>query len=296
MMKKKSLIIFILTAVLMTTSCKGEYEALLASQDMPLKYAAAFDYFGKEKYTKAASLFESLKLLASGTPQEDTVNFYTGLSHYRNQDMQSAEAAFNSFYTSFPRSPFTNESRFLYLDCLYRQTLRYELDQMPTHKAMAAINEYMVDYPDSEYLPQCRDMLSDFLFRLERKAFEGAKIYYTTEDYKAAHYAFKDVLKDNAETRFREQILYYTALSSYKLAANSIISKQKDRFIEFTDEYYNFIGEYPESSYRKGLDILYRRGQAYLKKVDSGRLSKKESRQAKRETKKTDKSLIDKSI
>jgi len=295
-MKKRRILILLSAVVLAAVSCKSEYEALLASQDFYAKYNAAFQYFDTEKYSKAASLFESCKLLASGTPQEDTVNYYTAYSHYRFGDLAAAESAFNSFYTSYPRSPFTSEARYLYLDCLYNQTLRYELDQTPTHKAMAAITEYVADFPDSEYVPQCRDMMAEFIKRLERKAYEGAKIYYTTEDYKAAHYAFKDVLKDNAETQYREQVMYYIALSSYKLASNSVVSKQKERFMTFTDEYYNFIGEYPESSYRRGLDILYKRTQSYLKKVDEGKMSKKEARQAKKETKATDKTLLDKSI
>jgi len=295
MMKKNRILVFLLAA-LAAVSCKSEYELLLTSQDMHAKYKVAFELFDAGKFSKAASMFESMKLLASGTPQEDTVNYYTALSHYRFGDLQTAESAFNSFYTSFPRSPFTDEARYLYLDCLYNQTLRYELDQMPTHKAMAAITEYIADYPESEHLTECRDMLADFIKRLERKAYEAAKIYYTTEDYKAAHYAFKDVLKDNAETHYREQVMYYIALSSYKLASNSVISKQKERYMTFTDEYYNFIGEYPESSYRRGLDILYKKTQTYLKKVEGGKFTRKEARQAKKETKSTDKELTDRSI
>lgn len=296
MMKKTNILIVLMVTVLAAISCKSQYDALLASQDVPEKYKAAFEYFEKGKYSKAASLFESMKLIVSGLPQEDTVNFYTALSHYRFGDLVTAESAFSSFYSSFPRSPFVNEARFLYLECLYSQTLRYELDQLPTHKAMAAVNEFMVDFPDNEYSARCREMMDDFKNRLERKAFEAARIYYTTEDYKAAHYAFKDVLKENAETQYREKVLYYVALSSYKLALNSIVSKQKERFMTFTDEYYNFIGEYPESQYRKGIDILYRKAQAYLKKVEEGKLSRKETRQAKKETRHTDKSLNDKSI
>ena len=37
----------------------------------------------------------------------------------------------------------------------------------------------------------------------------------------------------------------------------SVKNKQKERYMVFLDDYLNFVGEYPESSYRKELDGLY---------------------------------------
>ena len=48
-------------------------------------------------------------------------------------------------------------------------------------------------------------------------------------------------------------------MSSYKYADLSVRSKQKERFLTFMDDYLNFIGEYPESHYRRELDRLYER-------------------------------------
>ena len=86
------------------------------------------------------------------------------------------------------------------------------------------------------------------------------------EDYLAAHVAFRNVLKDDAENIYREDILYYIAMSSYKYAYLSIPSKQKDRYLSFIDDYYNFIGELPDSHYRKELDAIYAKAQKALGK------------------------------
>jgi outer membrane protein assembly factor BamD len=94
---------------------------------------------------------------------------------------------------------------------------------------------------------------------LDRKAYENAKIYYTMEDYRAARVALKNVLKDDADNIYREDVLYYTAMASYKYADLSVPSKQRERFLVFEDDYYNFIGEYPESKYRKELDSLHKK-------------------------------------
>jgi outer membrane protein assembly factor BamD len=110
----------------------------------------------------------------------------------------------------------------------------------------------------------CRDMLLELSERLDRKAYENAKLYYKMEDYLASRIAFKNVLKDDADNIYREDILYYIALSSYKYAHESIPAKQKERYLAFIDDYLNFIGELPESHYRKELDAVYQRAQRAL--------------------------------
>ena len=256
---KKWTFIFSLIVLMSTLSCKTQYDLMLESNDIPGKYKMAFELFEKEKYTKAASMFESMKMGVRGTSLEDTVQFYTAYSYYKWGDVYSAEQGFNSFVESFPISPFTQRARFLYVDCLYEQTYRYELDQTPTYKALTAIYEFIRDYPQDSSVVYCRQMSVDLEERLDRKSYEAAKLYYTIEDYKAATYALKQVLKEDADNIYREDIMYYVVLSSYKYASNSVAAKQKERYIDFTDEYFTFISEFPESKYRKELDALSNR-------------------------------------
>lgn len=256
----------ILTAVAIVafSSCKTQYELLLQSNDADAKYEAAFDYYNEGKFSKAGSLFESLSMLTSGTERDDTVRFYWGLSNYKFRDYYTAETNFENFLDTYPRSPFASEARYLRLDCLYRSTLRYELDQAPTYKAITEISEYIIEFPDNPHMQTCHDMLVDLNERLDKKAYEGARLYYKMENYKASRVAFRNVLKDDAENIYREDILYYIAMSSYKYAQNSIQSKQKERYLTFVDDYLNFIGEIPDSHYRKELDNVYRKVQKAL--------------------------------
>lgn len=264
-MKFFKILTFILL-IIASISCKSQFEMLMNSNDVDAKYAAAFDYFNNRKYSKAASLFESLSVLTDGTERDDTVRYYWGLSNYKFKDYYTAEANFQGFVESYPRSPFTAEARFLRIDCLYRSTLRYELDQTPTYAAINAISEYITEFPTNTHLEECRDMLDDLNERLDRKAYEGAKLYYKMEDYLASRVALRNVLKDDSENIYREDILYYIAMSSYKYAAMSIHTKQKERYLVFVDDYLNFVSEYPESQYVKELEPIHRRVQKILEK------------------------------
>lgn len=249
----------VLMAVVALASCKSQYEALLDGNDSDAKYVKAFEYFEAGKYQKAAQLFESLSAITNGTERDDTVQYYWGLSNYRFRDYYTAETNFGDFIAKFPRSTFAESAKFLRLDCLYRETFRYELDQTPTYTAIASINEFLLEHPTAAQKAVCDRMLEDLEERLDKKAFENARLYYKMEDYLASRVAFRNVLKDDADNRYREDILYYMAMSSYKYALNSVQSKQHERYLDFIDDYYKFIEEFPESSHKKELDAIYKR-------------------------------------
>lgn len=270
-------------------SCTNTFEKVMRSNDVDLKYDTAFDYYNKGKYRKSAEIFESLILLMQGMPQEDTVQYYNAMSNYNMKDYTTAESNFEKFITVFPRSPFTEDAKYLRIKCLYESTYRYELDQSPTHKAMSVISEFMYENPGSQHYEECDAMMKEFMGRLDKKSFESAKLYYTIEDYQAAHYALKNVLRNNADNIYREDVLYYTAMASYKYALNSIAEKQKDRYLTFIDDYYNFIGEYPESVRKKELDGYYQHALVFTKKSDAkdikeGTMSKEEKKTALKQT------------
>ena len=254
-----------LAALLLAPSCKTQYDAVLYGNDTEAKYKMAFDMFNAKKFARAAELFESLQMPTRGTAREDTVQFYWGLSNYRYGDYITAESNLNQFINTFPLSPFYEEARYLRLDCLYRGTYRYELDQTPTYRALTEMNIFQIERPDSQYHDNVAKMMDDLNDRLELKAYKSAWLYYHMEDYQAAHYALKNVLKDNADNRYREDVLYYTAMAAYKYAFNSVAAKQRERYLVFVDDYFNLISEYPESKYAKELGNLYQKVQKYLK-------------------------------
>ncbi|MBQ0024792.1 MAG: outer membrane protein assembly factor BamD [Bacteroidales bacterium] len=263
-MKVKSLFAAVVVLIALA-SCKSQYDIVLSGQDADEKYKMAFDLFNAKKFSKAAEMFESLSLLTRGTAQDDTVQYYWALSNYNFGDYPTAESNFDQFISTYPVSVFIDEAMYLRLDCLYRGTYRYELDQQPTYKAINEMNIFMREHPQSQYFELVMGMVDDLKGRLELKSYKSAYLYYHMEDYQAAHYALKNVLKDNADNRYREEILYYTALSAYKYAFNSIDSKKKERYLTFVDDYLNVIGEYPETKYRKELDALYDKVQKVLR-------------------------------
>ena len=74
------------------------------------------------------------------------------------------------------------------------------------------------------------------------------------------------MLKEDADNVYREDIMYYTVMSAYKYAFNSVADRQRDRYVTFTDDYFTFVSEFPDSKYRKELDGLAAKVQNILNK------------------------------
>ena len=83
--------------------------------------------------------------------------------------------------------------------------------------------------------------------KIEKKAFEVSKQYYTIRDYSSAIKSLDNFIADNPGTIFREEALYYRWLSQYEIAVNSIESRINERVTELERSLENFLRYYPDT-------------------------------------------------
>jgi outer membrane protein assembly factor BamD len=131
-----------------------------------------------------------------------------------------------------------------------------ERDQTVTSQAIIAISEFLSRYPNSEQAPEFKNMLDELSERLMEKSYMNAYTYYKIGRYKSAIVAFKNSMKQHPTSPYTEEMMYYTTVSAFRLAENSVESKQLDRYMSTLDAYYTFVMEYPESKYKKEVDQM----------------------------------------
>jgi CheY-like chemotaxis protein len=114
--------------------------------------------------------------------------------------------------------------------------------------------------------------MEELVFRIEAvlRRVRGKKskenTYYKIGRYKSAIVALKNAIKQYPETPYAEDIRYYTAVSAYRLAENSVASKQLDRYLDMLDHYYTFLAEYPESKRVKELERMAKSARNFIDK------------------------------
>jgi len=252
-----------LLLILAVTGC-GEYERLLKSSDYQRKYERGLAYYEEGEYVKSATLFDQVANVFRGTIRADTVKYYQAQSYYAQRDYMMAGHYFNELSLTYPNSEFKEEADFMVGYCYYKQSPRPELDQDNTFKAITSMQLFMVRYPGSERLNQCREIIVEMSDKLVEKSFISAKLYYDLGYYKSAIIALRNSLIQYPDTKYREELMFLILKSSYLLADNSIPGKQRERFQATVDEYYSFIGEFPEGPHSREARRIYENSNDFL--------------------------------
>ncbi len=264
MMKKTLFRIFpVFVLALLAAGC-SEYGNLMKTGTPRQKYDAAVDFLNAGKNQRAIDLFDMIRPMFMGTPQEDSVLFFMGLAYYRQHDYQSSGAMFDEFRKTFGRSPLLEDAEYLYADGLYRSSPPPNRDQTHTVQAIMAIEEYLERYPRSKYKDEMTAQVGKLEDKLKEKAYLNARIYYDIGEYKAAAVALRNSLDEYPDTKHREEMLFLIVKSSYLLASNSIESLQRERYMNVQEAYYNFNGEFPDSQYAKEAQKMYDGAVKYL--------------------------------
>lgn len=245
------------------SSCGGINALLKSGQPDPI-YTKALEYYQKEKWQRASTLFEGVQHYYAGTPREDSISFFNARCKFKNRDYETASMLFEDFRRKFGRSPFIEEAEGMYALCYYFLAPGPSRDQTVTGQALIAINEFMSHYPLSDQIDNFKQINEELTERLHEKAYLNAYTYYKIGRYKSAIMALKNALKQYPDTKHREEIMYLIVDSGYRLASNSVTSKQTDRYLSMLDSYLTFKEEFPESKYVKRLDRLAEEARGYL--------------------------------
>ena len=265
-MKNSLIPSFILGAfLLLTFSCKSEFEKLRASADADLLYKKAFEYYEAEDYAKAQTLFELVINGLRGKTEAEKVYFYYAYTHFHLQKYLLGAYYFKNFSNTFPNSDFREEADFMTAFSNYQLSPTFRLEQAYTEKAIEGFQLFVNTFPTSERVPQCNQLIDEMRKKMERKAYANAELYFDLKQYQSATRTFENMLKDFPETKNVENIRYMITRASFLLAENSIYEKKEERFRNALDYSVAFADRYPESNYSKEIKSIINKSNNQLK-------------------------------
>ena len=249
-------ILCLLCSIMLVSSC-SKYQKLVKSSDMEAKYKAAVNYYDKKDYYHALQLFEELITVFRGTARAEQSYYYYAFCTYNVDDYPMAAYQFNNFVSSYPNSKYAEEMQFMYAFCFYKDSPTSSLDQTNTLDAIEKFQLFTNKFPKSDRVAEANKLIDELRMKLERKAFDNARLYYRTENYKAAIYSFENFLKDFPGSDNKEESLYLSLRSAYLYANNSVEAKKGERFKSTIEQYYKLIDSFPQSRYLRDAERLY---------------------------------------
>jgi len=256
---RKLALILVIALSMVSCSKKITYNKVLKSNDYDLKYQKAFEYYNQKKYMKALDLFEQLAPHERGRERGDEVLFYYAMTNYQIGDYVTAGYYFKNFAYTYPSSEYAEEAMFLGAYCYYLISPIWSLDQETTNDAILQFEMFLSKYPESDLQDSCNHLIDTLRYKLQKKSYMNAKQYYDLEFYNSATIALNNSLKKYPDSPFKEDILYYTALSDYKYAENSVKTKQKERYIKALNDIDLYKKAYPQGKYHDKILQLERK-------------------------------------
>lgn len=264
--------LYIVLIILVLVSSCGEYEKLLKSSDFDLKKAKAKEYYDAGQYVKSTELLSQILPRFRATEEAEELNWMNAQSYYGMKDYYMAGSYFKSFIDQFPFGKHAEDANFMAAMCDYKIAPRSELEQENTRNAIEGFNIFINRFPGSPKVEETRKLMKELEEKLVEKSYLSARLYYDMKQYKAAVVALNNSLKEYADTKFREEMMFLKLNSLFLYAENSFAIKQKERYQSTLDDYYSFMEEFPKSQYSKEVNGIFQKTNKYLKSgiPDSG--------------------------
>ncbi len=247
-------------AIAFMASCSTEYNSLYKTADVEYKYEAAKQCYAAGHYTKAYQLLADLIHPFKGTDKAEECLFMNGMCYFKLKDYETAVVYFDRYYKTYPKGIYTELARFYSGKASFLQSPDSRLDQTPTYAAINSLQEYVEIYPYSKRKDEINNMIYALQDRLAKKEYDAAKLYFDLgtyagnclaggNNYEACIITAENAIKTFPYTKLKEDLSILILRAKFKLAQNSVASKEKERFQNTIDEYYGFKNEFPESKY-----------------------------------------------
>lgn len=237
------------------------------------KYKGATQYYKKGDWYHAGLLFEELIPVLKGSTESEMAQFYYAYTQYHQQQYLLSSTLFKKFYETFARSDYAQEATYMYAYSLYKDTPAFNLDQSNTLTATSALQDFINAYPDNKYKDEATKLILDLRGKLERKAYEKARLYYKTSGfniaaYKSAVISINNFQRDFPDSQYNEELAFLKVNAEFSLAQNSLENKQKERYQEAIGYYQAFVDKYPNSSFLKQSEKMYETSQKEVERLN----------------------------
>ena len=174
--------------------------------DDQIPYKTRFEdglvFFEDEKYAKSAQQFNIIVDRASHTDLGDDALFFLAESYFLDEEYELALIEYEKLVSRMGFSPYIEKTRWRICETLMALSPNYYHDQESSRKAIVEIQQFLDDYPSSDYSVGADGLIKELRLRLAEKNMETGELYFKLKAYDSAIVAYKIVIKDYYDTTY----------------------------------------------------------------------------------------------
>jgi len=212
---KISLINIIILSTVLSIGCGGSKSEEIEPFDKRFERGKA--YFDDGKFRKSITELRFVTFNAPGSELGDDAQFYLAESHYGLKEYILAISEYERLARIHPESPFVEDAGYKRALCFDNLSPKAQKDQTNTFKAIAAYQEFIEDWPLSEYKVIAEERLDNLRFKLAKKKFEAGKQYQKLGECESSLIYMEQVLEQYYDSEFAPQARWSIAECNMKL-------------------------------------------------------------------------------
>lgn len=215
-MMQKILIIFISVILLfLVLGCGHKINKQELGPDEYFEYAKK--KYDEGKYFDAITEFTVIVLKFSGHPVVDDAQYYLAESHFKQKEYLLAISEYQKLINEYPQSPYYVLAQFKIGMSYYKMSLRPELDQDLTKKALRQFQTFIEEHPDHELRPSAEKYIKELREKLAVKKMLAATTYRKMGIYDAAVVYYDIVINDYYDTKEIVDAYYWKGVCLNKM-------------------------------------------------------------------------------
>lgn len=209
-----------------------------SDDDLQLRFDRGKAFLEKKKYLRAQEEFNYVVVSGSHTDLGDDAQFYLAEAYFLNKEYILAIAEYDRLVRRMGFSPYVEKARWRICQSYMEESPKYYHDQEYTRKALEKLQEFIEDYPQSEYREEALKKVAQLRNKLAKKIYETSLLYIKMEEYKSAIITLEDLINTYYDTDYIglahvEVVRCYSLLNEIEEAENYYqkvepILKEKD--------------------------------------------------------------------
>ena len=233
--------------VSLLTQC-SDYNKMLKSGNLEEKLIYAEAALDSGNCFRALPLYDELMRLTRGTERAPDVHWNRAMTHDCINDFYLSRYYFQSFVKTFPNDARVEKAMFRAALCSYYLSPESSLDQTDTRTAIDELQLFMDRYPASALRDSTQNMIEGLRGKLEVKAFENARLYHKTGNYKSATIAMAHAIEDYPGSPYQEELQFLIIDSHHRYAEQSTNRRKLERYNDAIQAFHTFASRFPEST------------------------------------------------
>lgn len=257
-----TVLIVALGSLALVAGCGGsKTKAVLSAQE---GFRVGKDRYDHKKYLRAIEAFQQVIYNNPGDPIVDTAQYYLALSYFGEKDYALASVEFNRLVLNYPGSVYAAQSQFMRAVCTFENTPRNSgLDQSELGEAISQLEDFIVEHPESELVPDANKYLLRARNREARRFYQAAVVYTRIGAPAAAKIYYQKVVDDYTGSEYAPMATFGIAEEDMKLKA----------YDEARRRFENFVTVYPDhrlapKAKKRAADAAFDAAKLAMKKAD----------------------------